>query len=229
MTKDKRKRRREARQRVSLLAYLLPSLAASTFELEAPLPVEEAAARLERLQQVRISRSLSLFRWLLAGLFAGRDALYMPDSISAAPMAVRLEYLDDDTYRYQMDVSDDLFRIQARGYLKRWEPETTLVTGEIAFDVHYAGFLLRTLVALVIIALALALAALLLRYMVNVWWLLFDLTQAPPSQLAGLGGLLWAAAAAILWLNDVVAPAHDKRHRLVTRVEDLLLFGLFRD
>ncbi len=229
MTKDKRKRRREARQQISLLAYLLPSLAASTFELEAPLPVEEAAAQLEQLQQVRISRSLPLFRSLLAGLFAGRDALYMPDSISAAPMAVRLEYLDDDTYRYQVDVSDDLFRIQARGCLKRWELETTLVTGEIAFDVHYASFLLRTLVALVIIVLALALAALLLRYMVNVWWLLYDLEQSPPGQLAGLGGLLWSVAAAILWLNDVVAPAHDKRHRLVTRVEDLLVFGLFRD
>lgn len=229
MTKDKRKRRREARQRVSLLAYLLPPLAASTFELESLLPVEDAAARLERLAQVRISRSLPLFRSLLAGLFAGRDAVYLPDSVSAAPMTVRLEYLDDNTYRYQVDVSDDLFRIQTRGYLKRWEPETTLVTGEIAFDVHYAGFLLRTLVALVGLILVLGGAALLLRYMVNVWWLLHDLGQAPPGQLAGLGGLLWAAAAAILWLNDVVAPAHDKRHRLVTRVEDLLLFGLFRD
>ncbi|NWG17984.1 MAG: hypothetical protein HXY41_15270 [Chloroflexi bacterium] len=223
MAEAKTKRKRRARQTVGLWAYFFPSFVPSGFDMESAFPLEESCARLEKLERVRVSRPTPATYRLLSG-FTGSSFVDLPSTIADMPVDVQLNTLDADTVTYRLDLRDNLFRIRVQGYLKRWETATTLVTGQVRFDMHYGGVLLKSLLAALQGALVVAIFLLVVHYRLNFWWLLWDAAHYP--DLALLGFALWLLALVVVWINDVVTPAQSRRYRLVTRIEDTLVFPL---
>lgn len=209
---------RRRRQSVSLFSFLFPSFFPSAFDLEAPLTLEGVCARLEKLPRVRISRSVASSGALMSFL-AGEEH---PTSISVAPIDLALAYRDDDTYLYRADLHDVRYRVSVVGYLKRWEANSTVLTGRVYFDLHYAGLFLKSLWY----TLAIGAVSLVVTYVLLFWgFRFFPLLMNNPVIYAAL----WLVVLAALWLNDVIVPAHRGRERLVTRLGDMLLLGDLAD
>ncbi len=217
----KAKTKRGVKQQIGLLAYFFPSWFASGFDMEALLPIEHVYNRLEDLSRVRVSQPTSVAEQFWMSLLSQTRLGDWPATVSRAPIAVTFDGQDADTYRYSVDLYDDLFRIRVRGYLKRWEQDSTLITGKIQFDLHYASILLKSLFWLAGVVVAGGLALLALPYRLNIGWMIYDLLRL--ESLPALLVLVWLAVLAAVWINDVVAPANAKRHRLITRIEDTLL------
>lgn len=215
MDMEKRKQGRRVRQSVGLLAFLFPSSVPSGFDLEAPLMLEETRERLQKLSHVRVSRSAGSSDPLLSLL--SRES--QPGTISVAPIEVALVYRDDDTYQYRVDFNDEQFKVRVRGYLKRWEQTSTLVTGSVQVDQHYLGFLFKSLVYTGVAAVLTLLAVVIIQFFGFAPGLLILLQTQPQFLL-----LFWPVILVGLWLNDVVVPVRNGRNRLVTRIEDMLLF-----
>jgi len=214
------------RLRVGLLSYLFPSFAASRFDLEAPFSLEEACYRLEKLERVRgskeIPKGLSLFD-ATPDRPTGRSSTTIP----VQPIEVRLAPLDADTYRYQVTLDEDRFRVVVRGYLKRWDTGSTMVNGRVWFDVHYFGLLVQSLV---FTAAGMAL----------LFFLAYGINFSPRSSLQVLNSVIaqflnpsnrtltmirvWLLVMAVIWFNAVVLHVHTRRNQLMTRLEDMLLY-----
>ncbi|MBI5668665.1 MAG: hypothetical protein HZC41_11720 [Chloroflexi bacterium] len=217
----KTKAKRGIRQQVGLLAYFFPSFFASGFDLEALLPLEQAGSRLEDLTRVRMSKSVPLGEkfWMTV---LSDDRTGGPTTISTAPIAVTFEPADADTLRYRLNLHDDLFQINVRGTLKRWEQNSTVVLGKIQFDLHYTGILIKSFLWLVAALVAGGFVFLALRYRLNAAWMLYEVARL--EALPALLLVAWLLALAAVWVNDVVSPANARRYQLVTRIEDTLLF-----
>jgi hypothetical protein len=202
-------KQRKARQSVGVFSYLFPSFVSSGFDLEAPLSLEEARTRLEKVSRVRTTQKVSY----------GDDEM----TISVAPIDVGFMPMDDDTYRYRADLHHPRYRITVVGYLKRWEQVSTVLTGRVYFDLHYIGLLFKS----AMYAAGAMLATIFLIVLIGV---LFNAHQFYLWLVAwGIGApwillLWWPVIFIILWLHEVIAPAHVGRTRLVTRIEDMLLF-----
>lgn len=218
---DKLKHKRGLRQQIGLLAYFFPSWFASGFDMEALLPIEHVYNRLEDLTRVRVSKTTSLGEQFWMSLLSDDRLGDWPTTVSSAPIAVTFDGQDADTYQYHIDLHDDLFRIRVRGYLKRWEQDSTLVTGKIQFDLHYLSILLKSLGLLAVAAVVGSVGFLVLHYRLNLAWMVYEGLRLDALPVLLL--LVWLLALAVVWINDVVAPANAKRYRLVTRIEDTLL------
>lgn len=219
------------RQTVSLLAYLFPSINASQFELEAPFTLEETVRRLNRLERVRVSREVSLGQAMLSEIMdnsersgawqKGSDAL----STSTAPIGVGKALLDDDTFRYVVQYHDERFNITIKGFMKRWDSYTTLVTGKVYVDTHLISVLVKSLIYAAVgfaIAMIVLFSAQAFLYATPLGYSVVMLLQS--RLLVSLMPILfWLVTLSVIWLNDVVVPAQTRRARLVTRIEDMLL------
>ncbi len=208
------KRAPRLKQSVGILSYLFPSFFPSAFDLEAPLTLEEALARLEKLPRVRVSRAPAFTYDLLMPYSPLRTEI---QTVSVAPIDLALARRDDDTYQYRADLSDARFKITVKGYLKRWESLSTVVTGRVYFDLHYAAIFVKS----VLYSIGAGLVALVISSLLGIFTglnLLAIFGQYPLLML-----LPWLGVLVALWLNEVVVPAHIGRERLVTRIEDMVL------
>ncbi len=227
---EKRKRDWALRQTVGMLAYWFPSWRPSGFDLEAPLILEDARGRLAKLSQVRATRAAPIAQMVLVSFLSGlRGNIFHHErtSVSVAPIQLNMDKWDDDTYRYHVNLENDGFNITVQGYLKRWEADSTLVTGKIYFDMHYLGLLFKSLFITLIAGSGLGLFlffAQFFRVFVSAW----ELGSRILNQIMLMPGilfLLWLVVFATLWINDVVFPAQIRRNQLVTRIEDMLLLA----
>ncbi len=217
MIAEKQHSIRRRKQTVSLLSFLFPSFFPSSFDLEAPLTLEDVCARLEKLPRVRITRQVGLT--YESFLPFSRAAVETP-TISVAPFDFHLAYRDDDTYLYRADLDDARYKVSVAGYLKRWEAMSTVLTGRVYFNLHYVGVLFKSLVytfGATLSTMFLIGLAVLFRFEL-MGAVIFTLMDSPWLLL-----LWWPIILVALWLNDVVVPAHKGRERLVTRLEDMLL------
>ncbi|HEX2908341.1 MAG TPA: hypothetical protein VHO69_15825 [Phototrophicaceae bacterium] len=222
---EKAKLKRGIRQTVGVWAYFFPSLVASGFEMESALGLEDTSERLQNLSRIRISRPVSFFDKVMGAFVAGETVIDMPTSKLDRPVNVMFDSQDIDTYTYQLNFRDELFQVQVRGYLKRWEANSTLITGQVQFDLHYTKILFKVIKSFFIavaVAVGLAISISLLQFRFSIFGFLLGETSL--NTLLPLIGLLWLPVLAVVWINDVVAPAHLRRYRLVTRLEDALLY-----
>ncbi len=217
------------RQTVTLLAYLLPSLNPSSFELEAPFTLEETARRLSRLERVRVSRENPISQAILSDLMGNtKGGAWRPAndtvSTSTTPIDVSMAVLDDDTFRYLVQYHDDRFSITVKGFIKRWDGDTTFVTGKVHIDMHYIGLVVKSLIYAVLalgISLITLAAGQMFLFATELGQAIYDLYNQQLLKFMPL--VFWLIALGILWLNEVVIPAQSRRIRLVTRIEDMLL------
>lgn len=204
---------RRRKQTVSLLSFLFPSFFPSAFDLEAPLPLEDVCARLEKLPRVRITREATIVN---EGMVPFPNIGAKAPTTSVAPFDFHLAYRDDDTYLYRADLDDARYKVSVAGYLKRWEAMSTVLTGRVYFNLHYVGVILKSVLYTAVMGIVtLAVSYLLWFYGVGLY---LTLTRNP-----AIFAAVWLVVLAALWLNDVIVPAHKGRERLVTRLEDLLL------
>jgi hypothetical protein len=222
MAIQKSKHKWVRRHTIGLWAYLFPTWVPSRFDLEAPFTLEETRRRLTRLANLRASRAPSGWHVLLSVLF-GR-MINEPTEVTVTPLQVQMDRRDPDTYRYDLQLEQRGFNIAVQGYVKRWEAGSTLVTGKIFFDLHYSTVLIKSLLFAAGLAAALTLAAYMLQ--IFLWSPLAAQILAVMTRSASLPwmlALIWLTTLVLLWLNDVVFPAHSRRGELLMRIEDKLL------
>lgn len=215
------------RLRVGLLSYLFPSLAASRFNLEAPFSLEEACERLEKLEDVRGFREEPQSSLLFQSKpFSVTER--SKKTVRVNPIEVGLAPLDADTYRYQVSLDEDQFRVIVRGYLKRWEAGSTVVSGRVWFDIHYLGLLVRSFLfaAIGYFVLNLFYAALsfagFIETLANLNSVIFQLLS-PPTAVYTVA-IIWLVIFTLMWFNAVVFPTQIRRGNLMMRLEDMLLY-----
>ncbi len=232
MTVVEKRDKQRARQTVGLLPYLFPSMAASSFDLEAPYRLEDTHERLSKMTQVR--RPVPYDEGVagsLLGMFASRGSkAFMPDRPTTtliSPIEIQSVLLDDDTYRYEIVLNERRFRVVVRGYIKRWEEWTTVVNGKVRFDLHYMSLLLKSVLY------TLGVGALTFGIWFSGWYLGFYVrlpdavyqlfnTLAQPDTVKILAIPVWLLVLAAIWFNDVVLRAHTSRNQLMLRIEDML-------
>jgi len=228
---EKRDKQR-AHQTVGLIPYLFPSMAASSFDLEAPLRLEDTRERLDKLAQLRrpvpYDEGVTGSLW---GMFASRGSkAFMPDSPTTtllSPIEIRSVLVDDDTYRYEIVLNEQRFRVVVRGYIKRWEDWSTVLNGKVRFDLHYVSLLLKS-VLYTIGAGALIFGVWFISWFIGFYVRLPDAiyqlfnTLSQPDTVKILIIPLWLLVLAFLWFNDVVLRAHASRSQLMIRIEDML-------
>lgn len=224
-----------ARQSVGLLPYWLPSHAASGFDLEVALTLEEARDRLDKIAQVRrtIPFEENMPSRLWGSFLATNRRGLMPQNPTRtimSPIELQAVMLDDDTYRYQILLNEDRFRVEVRGYLKRWEGDSTVVNGRVRFKPRYLDLLFRS-VLYTIGAGAFFAGTLFVLYFLSFFvrlpdaiYHLYDLV-AEPNTVKILAFVVWLLALAAVWFNDVVLRANASRNQLMTRIEDMMLFS----
>ncbi len=222
------------RHQTGFLPYVFPSVAASRFDMEVAFRLEETLRRLKRLEQVRASKSVPIWNNMVEDLLAPRGSrmnFMLRDSVRVAPMEVEMVKLDDDTYRYLVSLEDNQFRVNALGYLKRWETGSTVVNGNLTCDLHYFSVLMKSVVyTLSTIALLIALLIILnvVSFFTGTFWpgqLLMEVVNNPASLLV-IAPPIWLVTLGWSWFNDVVLRAHMRRKHLLNRIEDTMLFPM---
>jgi hypothetical protein len=222
------------RHRTGFLPYFFPSFAASHFDMEVSFRLEETLQRLKRLEQIRASKPIPVWNNLVEDLLipqGSRHGVNLRDSVRVAPIEVDMVRLDDDTYRYLVSLDDNQFRVNAKGYLKRWETWSTVVNGRLTCDLHYFNLLVKSLVytiSSIAVLISLLIVLNLASFFTGAFWpgqLIMELVVNPASLLM-IVPLIWILLLVWLWINDVVLRAHLRRKHLLTRIEDTMLFPM---
>lgn len=222
------------RHRTGFLPYFFPSFAASRFDMEVSFSLEETLQRLKRLEQIRASKAIPVWNNLVEDLLTphgNRINFASRDSVRVAPMEVEVVKLDDDTYRYLVSLDDHQFRVNGRGYLKRWEIHSTVVNGNLTCDLHYFSVLVKSIVytiSIITILIALLIILNVASFFTGAFWpgeLLMTLVNNPTLLLV-IAPPIWLVALGWSWFNDVVLRAQMRRKHLLTRIEDSMLFPM---
>lgn len=227
---EKRAGGRGLRQSVGWLAALFPSLAASRFDLEAPLTLEETCARLEKLTQVRkvVTAQDGLWNNVLDDMVMAKGSSQQHSTSKIiSPIEVRMVSIDADTVRYEVVQREARFRIVIRGYLKRWEAGSTVVNGKVRFDLHYLSVLIKSL----IYTPAGIVGSGVILFLLSLFPIFGQIPLiSTPLRVAMRGDILpitlalfWLAVLAGVWFNDVILQAPGRRLALLERLEMLLL------
>jgi hypothetical protein len=229
------------RQHKGMLPFLFPSFAASHFDAEIPFTLEETRERLAKLARIRMRASgkPNVFISLLSNMspfnayrFNNITGLDPASAKAIAPIDVDMKMRDDDTYLYRVALHEERFRVLITGYLKRWEQESTVVTGSVRVVIAYLPLLLRSLllgfvllIGMTVLVLAVARFGLLLPSLqplaTRLNELVATIAQGTVSKI-GVVAVLWLLAFMWVWFNDVVLGAAARRNHLLMRLEDVL-------